>query len=349
MLTGEGNDVLSSDGGSGYGVVSPSGKYVVYNHSTPSRPTESVIRSTDDARLVSTFEKADPTALYSAGYRPPEEFIAMTADGKDTTWNVVFRPDGFDSTRVYPVVDVQYASPMTAVVPRNFVMGIGGQASTLAVLGFVTVVVDGRGTTFRSRAFTQSEYGKINLNGLEDHEAAIKQLGRVHSFVDTTRVGLVGGSYGGWSTLRGMLEFPDFYKVGVAESPPASFHNMMVDYHFTAEQGRPVYSNGSEFLPKPTEVPKNWNSVDGRQQASKLRGHLLIIMSELDENVVPGSPLQFIDALMKANRNFDLLYLPDTPHGMGRYRQYGIRRRWDYFVKHLMGVEPPEPEVTTGG
>jgi dipeptidyl aminopeptidase/acylaminoacyl peptidase len=345
MLTGEGNSILALDGGAGYDVVSPSGKYVVYNVSTPSRPTESVIRTTADGRLVATFERADASVLLAAGFRLPEEFEAKTADGAADTWNVIYRPANFDSSRRYPVIDAQYASPLTAVAPRNFAMAIrgapGANAPALAALGFVTVIIDGRGTTYRSREFTQSAYGKLAINGLDDHVAAIQQLGRRFAFVDTTRVGITGGSYGGWSTFRGMLEFPDFYSVGVAESPPGSMQNMYLDYHWTAQQGRPIYQNGTELRPGPTDVPTNWNAVDGRQQASRLKGHLLVIMSELDENVLPGSPLQLIDALMKADKNFDLIYLPDTPHGSGRYTPYTTRRRWDYFVRYLMGATPP--------
>jgi len=349
MLTGEGNDVLALDGGAGYEVVSPSGKYVVYNVSTPSQPTEAVIRTSSGGRLVACFERADASALFATGFRVPEEFVAKTADGKAETWNLIYRPANFDSSLRYPVVDAQYASPLTAVVPRNFLMAVrgvpGANPVAFAALGFVAVVVDGRGTTYRSREFTQSTYGRLNVNGLDDHMAAILQLGRRFPYVDTTRVGLTGGSFGGWSTIRGMLEFPEFYRVGVAESPPGSMHNQYVDYHWTAQQGRPVYSNGTELRPgsAPAEVPGNWTVADGRQQADRLKGHLLIIMSELDENVLPGSPLQLIDAFMKANKNFDLIYLPDTPHGSGRYTGYTMRRRWDYFVQHLMGKAPPEP------
>jgi dipeptidyl aminopeptidase/acylaminoacyl peptidase len=346
MLTGEGNDVLALDGAQGYDVVSPSGSYVVYNYSTPSEPTQTVIRRTDDGRLVSTFEKADASRLYAAGFRAPEEFVAKAADGITNLWGVVYKPGKLDPHKRYPIIDEQYASPLTAVVPRNFLMAsssvpnLTGQAP-LAELGFVVVVIDGRGTTYRSREFLHSSYGKLNINGLDDHVAAIKQLGKRLPYADTTRVGIIGASYGGWSAFRGMLEFPDFYKVGIAGSPPGSMQNMYLDYHWTAFQGRPVYSDASELRSTPRSVPKNWNSIDGRQQASRLKGHLLIMMGELDENVLPGSTLQFIDALMKANKDFDLIYLPNQAHSTG-YNSYTTRHVWDYFVRHLMNALPPE-------
>lgn len=337
--------VSRRDGGSGSDAVSPSGRFVVYNVSTPSRPTEAVIRRSGDGGLVAVVERADVSALMAAGFRPPEEFTARTADGGDVTWNAVYRPLDFDSTKKYPVVDVNYASPMTAVAPRNFLMAVRGpsgqSAAAFAALGFVVVVVDGRGTTFRSHAFTQSARGRLQINGIDDHMAAIRELGRRYPWVDTTRVGITGGSYGGWSTIRGMLEYPDFFKVGFADSPPGAMHNMYVDYHWTAQHGRPVYADGGEYRTTPAEVPSNWQVMDSRAQAARLKGHLMMTISELDENVPPGSTMQFIDALMKADRNFDLLVLPDTPHMSGRYAAYITRRRWDYFVRYLMGATPP--------
>lgn len=337
--------VSRRDGGSGSAAVSPSGTFFVYNHSTPSRPTEFVIRRTADRRLVSTVDAADASRLLALGFRPPEEFTARTFDGKDVTYNVVYRPLDFDSTRRYPVIDVNYASPLTAVVPRNFAMAFRGPSgispSAFAALGFVVVVVDGRGTTFRSRAFTQSGYGHLDLNGVDDHVAAIRELGRRYPWVDTTRVGITGGSYGGWTTIRGMLAFPDFYRVGFAESAPGSMHNMYVDYHWSAMHGRPRYADGSERRGGPTEVPTNWRGLDSRPEAGRLAGRLMLTISELDENVVPGSTMQFVDALMKADKDFDLLVLPDTPHMSGRYYGYVVRRRFDYFVKHLLGATPP--------
>lgn len=345
VMVTPGGAVSRRDGGSGSLAVSPSGRYFVYNHSTPARPAEFLIRRTQDARLVATVERSDASRLLAAGFRPPEEFTAPTFDGRDSTWNAVYRPLDFDSTRKYPVVDLNYASPLTAVAPRNFLMAVRGpsgmSAAAFAALGFVAVVIDGRGTTFRSREFTQSGYGRLEINGLDDHLAAIRELGRRYPWVDTTRVGITGGSYGGWSTIRAMLEWPDFFKVGFAESPPGSMHNMYVDYHWSAMHGRPVYADGTEWRLGPADVPGNWKVLDGRPQAARLTGHLLMTISELDENVLPGSTMQFIDALMKADRNFDLLVLPDTPHMSGRYWSYVTRRRWDYFVKHLLGATPP--------
>jgi dipeptidyl aminopeptidase/acylaminoacyl peptidase len=201
-------------------------------------------------------------------------------------------------------------------------------------------IIDARGTTYRSREFTHAIFGRLHINGLDDHVAAIKQLGAKYRWLDLTRVGIIGRSYGGWSAFRGMLEFPDFYQVGVAGAPPGSMHSQYVDYHWTAMHGRPRYSDGSETRPSPTEVPGNWNVLDGRQQADRLRGKLLVILGELDENVLIGSTMQFLAALQKADKDFDLIYLPDQNHYFTGNR-YVTRRVWDYLVRNLVGADPP--------
>jgi dipeptidyl aminopeptidase/acylaminoacyl peptidase len=346
MLTSPWNDVLAIDGATGYDVLSPSGKYVVYNYSTPSQPTRTAIRSTEDGKLVSEFERADASALFAAGFRAPEEVTLKAADDTTDLWCVLYRPLGFSPGRRYPVLDVEYASPLTAVVPRNFLMAITGPSSptapsSYAALGMAVVIVDGRGTTFRSRDFTHAIFGHLNVNGLDDHVAAIRALGRRYSWLDLDRVGVIGRSYGGWSAFRAMLEFPDFYRVGIAGAPPGSQHNMYLDYHATAMHGRPVYSDGSERRPTPTEVPSNWNVLDGRQQADRLKGKLLVILGELDENVLIGSTMQLLAAFQKADKDFDLIYLPDQNHYFTG-NPYVTRRVWDYLVRNLVGKEPPD-------
>jgi dipeptidyl aminopeptidase/acylaminoacyl peptidase len=352
ILTSPYNDVLSVDGAKGYRVVSPSGRYVVYTYSTVTEPPQSVIRSVADGRLVATVEKADASALVAAGYHPPEPFVTKGADGVTDIYGVMYKPSDFDPAKKYAVVDLEYASPLTSVVPHDYARAINGvpaqspSSEALAEFGFVVVAIDGRGTTYRSRAFLHSTYGKLNVNGLDDHVAAIKQLGEKYPWVDATRVGIMGGSYGGWSAFRGMLEFPDFYTVGVAGSPPASQHNQYLDYHETAMQGRPVYSDGSETRPTPSEVPKNYVASDGRQQASRLKGHLMILMGELDENVMPSSTLEFVDALMRAGKDFDLVYMPNQNHVTGYVTYdkgaYTTRRIYDYFARYLMGATTPD-------
>jgi dipeptidyl-peptidase 4 len=345
MLTSQEDRPITLDSTLGYDAVSPSGRYVVYNFSTPDQFPRAVIRSTNDGALISTFEKADATELFGAHYMPPEEFVAKAADGKTDLWSLVYKPSDFNPAKRYPVIDLEYATPVTAVVARNFVHAIRGvpslpTSSMLAELGFIVVSIDARGTPYRSRQFSQAGYGELNIIGLDDHVAVIKQLGERFSYVDMDRVGIVGGSFGGWSAIWGMLDFPDFFKVGVATVPPGGMHNVYPCEEWNAYQGPPVYSNGSHFRTKPDEVPENWKSVDMRKKAAQLKGHLLIIMAELDENVPPGSTHQFLDALIRADKDFDLVYLMGAGHTT-QFGPYNSRRTYDYVVRYLLGAEPP--------
>jgi dipeptidyl-peptidase-4 len=207
-------------------------------------------------------------------------------------------------------------------------------------LGFIVISVDARGTTYRSAAFSQARYGELNLIGLDDHIAAITALARTRPYLDTNRVGIVGHSYGGFAALRGMLEFPDFYKVGISSAAMVDTQGMYADYHWSAFQGSPRYSDGTQWRPRPAEVPANWTRLNAASLAGNLRGKLLIQMGALDENVPPGQVLQFVDALTKANKDFEFLYLPARDHQfIGD--AYVMRRDWDFMVRNLLGREPP--------
>lgn len=341
--------IFSFDLSQSYDVISPSGKYAVYNFSTAQRPTESVVRSTADGRLIATFEKSDAGDLLAAGYRPPEEFQAKAADGQSDIWGVLYKPSHLDPNQRYPVVDLNYASSLVAVVPHNFPTAVLGAAAPTAALlnelGFAAVTVDARGTAYRSREFSYANYGKLNINGLDDHVAAIRQLGEQLRYLDLTRVGISGSSFGGYSAIRALLEFPDFYKVGIANVPGIIFHGEPPAMDWYGFQGRPVYSDGTQWRPKPNEVPQNWKGMDTVAQAARLKGDLLIIMGELDENVLPGSVLQFVSALEKADKTFDLLYMPGANHVSGWAPNHALHRVEDFLVLHLMGGIPPKGNV----
>ena len=319
--------------------ISPSGKYAVYTYSTPNQPPQTVIRSTDDGRLIATIEKADVSALLATDYRPPEEFVARSADGKDDLWCMIYRPIHFDPAKKYPVLDAQYATPYTAVVPRDYVAAVRGTpgsfAPGVAELGFIVVGIDGHGTPHRSRAFAMAAYGHMDINGLDDHVAAIQQMARRYPYMDLSRVGIFGGSFGGFSTIRAMIDFPEFFKAGVAQVAPGSPHAVYPD--FEEYQGVPVYSDGSEWRPKPDEVPANWKSLNLEEQAGRLQGHLMIQVGEEDENVLPASTLRFAGALMKADKNFELILVPNANHvlNFGPPPQYLLHRGWDWLVRYL--------------
>jgi dipeptidyl aminopeptidase/acylaminoacyl peptidase len=348
MLTSPTNDVLAVDGAIGYQVVSPSGDYVVYNHSRVDRPTRTVLRRVADGRQIAEIEAADASALYEAGWRDPEEVVVKAADGETDLYGLIYPPARLDPEGSYPVIDSQYGSPLTAVVPRNFMMAIQGVPSlvtpaSLAELGFAAVVIDARGTTYRSREFSHYSWLNLNTIGLEDHVAAIRQLADDRPWMDIERVGIHGGSYGGWTATRAMFEFPDFFDVGIASVPMGAVHNMYPDYHWTAFHGRVRYADGGALRPAPTDRPVNYENADGTRNAANLEGKLLIMLGELDENVLPATSLQLVDALIELDKDFDMLYVPNRPHNLGS--PHTLRRVWDYFVRHLHGSEPPDYRI----
>ena len=350
MLTAPWNDMAAIDGAFGYEVVSPSEKYVVYNYSRIDEPTRSVIRTTVDGALVATFEECDASALYESGWRDPVEFTAKAADGETDLYGLMYLPPNLDESRKYPVVDSQYASPLTAVVPRNFMMAIYGVPALvvpacLSELDFVSVVIDARGTTYRSKEFSHYSWQRLNTIGLEDHVAAIKHLGERNPWMDTDRVGIHGHSYGGWTAFRAMFEFPEFFKVGVTGAGMGAAHDMYPDYHWAAYHGRPVYGDGGELRRGPTDKPVNYENADGSVQAANLQGKLLITLGELDENVFPTTTLAIVDALIKLDKDFDMYYYPNKPHGF--LSAFSVRKVWDYLVLHLHGQVPPEYHITT--
>jgi dipeptidyl aminopeptidase/acylaminoacyl peptidase len=349
MITSPWNDILAIDGAMGYDVVSPSGRFIVYNHSLVNQPTRTVIRSVADGAMISEVEAADASELYEAGWRHPVEFTAKAADGETDLYGVIYMPPNLDESRKYPVIDSQYASPLTAVVPRNFMMTLMGvpaliRPACLAELGFVSVVIDARGTTFRSKAFSHHSWLNLHIDGLDDHAAVIRQLADRHPWMDIERgVGIHGSSYGGFAAFRAMLEFPEFFTVGVSGAGEGAMHPAYPDYHQTAFHGKPLYEDGTHIRPNPTARPVNWENADGTVQADRLQGKLLIQLGELDENVFPATTLHLVDALIEADKDFEMVYYPNRPHSFRS--PYSVRRVWDFFVRNLMGVEPPEYHI----
>jgi dipeptidyl-peptidase 4 len=336
--------VLSLDGISAYAPISPSGRYLLYNFSRIDLPTKFVIRGVLEANLVAEVETADATQLYAAGWRPPQSFTVKAADGATDLWGVTYQPSDFDPQRRYPVIDAQYASPLTAVVPHNFYQAYRGKQplapSSYAELGFIVICVDARGTTYRSAQFSQAGYGTLNRIGLDDHIAAIRALAATRTYIDIERVGIMGHSYGGYAALRAMLEFPEFFKVGISSAAMMNTQGMYSDYHWSAFQGRPRYSDGTEWRGTTTEIARNWQLLNASAQAHQLKGKLLLQMGELDENVPPGQILQFVSTLMKENKDFDFLYLPSRDHQfIGD--AYVMRRDWDFMVRNLLECQPP--------
>ena len=321
---GKGLQLLSPENANHSVSVSPDGTFFVDNYSRPDLPGEAVLRRTKDGSEVRVLEKTDATELLKTGWKFAEPFQGKAADGATDLYGLIWRPSNFDAAKKYPIVEFVYTGPQWFFVPKSLGGTLGLQS--MAELGFVVVMVDGRGTAGRSRAFHQFSYR--NLGGsFEDHVAMIKQMAERYPYMDATRVGIFGTSAGGYGAAHAMLAFPEFYKVGVSTSGD---HDARLDKAWWNEayQGYPVQDD--------------YAAQSNVTMASRLEGHLLLEHGDIDDNVHPVETIRFVDALMKANKNFDMLFVPNMFHGeSGEHALYLVRRRWDYFVQYLLGVTPP--------
>jgi len=258
--------------------------------------------------------------LLAAGWRAPEVFVAKGRDGKTDIWGVIHRPTNFDPSRKYPVIEAIYAGPQGSFVPKTF----SATAQSLAELGFIVAQIDGMGTNNRSKAFHDLCWKNLGDAGFPDRILWHKAVAAKYPYYDISRVGIYGGSAGGQNSTGALLFHPDFYKVAFSS---VGCHDNRMDKIWWNEQwmGWPVGPHYSAS-----------SNVDN---AGRLKGRLLLVVGELDTNVDPSSTMQVVNALIKADKTFDLLVIPGAGHGAGG--EYGERKRNDFFVHHLLGVEPP--------
>jgi dienelactone hydrolase len=286
-------------------------------------PPVSQLRRTEDRKVVMDIEKGDDAALLAAGFRHPEVFVAKGRDGKTDIWGVIIRPTNFDPAKKYPVIENIYAGPHGSFVPKTYSAVSADQA--LAELGFIVVHIDGMGTSNRSKAFHDVAFKNLGDAGFPDRILWHKAAAAKYPEYDISRVGIFGTSAGGQSSLGGMLFYPDFYKVVVTNS---GCHDNRMDKIWWNEQWM-SWPIGPEYAAA--------SNVDN---AYRLQGKALIIIGELDTNVDPASSMQVVNALVKAHKHFDMLYIPGQNHGVGSLASEHYRD--DYFVHNLLGVEPPD-------
>jgi dienelactone hydrolase len=323
-------------------LIRPAANVFVDTWSTVDQPPVSVLRSTRDGHVVAKLEHADASRLFATGWKPPVRERVMAADGKTALYADYFAPQGPSLGARNPVIDAAYGGPQVNVTPRNFVEAYrGGERgkSALARLGFAVVTVDGRGTPMRSRAFRDAGYPEFTQVGIDDHIAAIRDLARNHPEMDLDRVGIYGWSWGGTFSAQAILSRPEFYQVAVSGAG-------LYDYAatFTGDElfiGPPVYADCTRYRGAPDETPRNWDKLDVTRLADRLTGRLLIIYGDMDESALPNQALRMVDALTRANKPYDLIYLPNRTHRGGSNDGYTIKRTWDYFVQHLRGTTPP--------
>lgn len=318
-------ELLTSENANHDVFVSPDGLYFMDNISTPTQPTRTVLKSHSTPPLSLELLKTDASGLDSMKYRLPEPFTAIGKDGKTTIYGAIWKPSNFDPKKKYPVIDQTYTGPHTNMYPRSYTTALSRNNQPLAELGFIVITVDGLGTAGRSKAFHNVSYKNMGKN-LEDHRLAILQLARKNPWMDTTRVGIFGHSAGGYDAGHAVLEYPDFYKVAVASSADHDFR-MEKDWWPEMYMGWPVDST--------------YHQVSNITMAKNLKGKLLITHGGIDENVNPSATFKLAEALIRANKEFDMLIFPSQRHGyQGIYNDYFTKKRWNYFVEHLLGVEP---------
>ena len=311
--------------------VSPDGRFFVDNMSLIDQPTRSVLRSTDDGRVLMELDRADISAFLAAGYLLPEPFESMAADGTTPIYGAIFKPAGFDPTKRYPIIEEIYTGPqIIANSPKSFEASLVARfIQPQAQIGAIGVTVDGRGVAGRSRAFQQPAYRNVHAVGLDDHIAMIRAMAAKYPWMDTSRVGVYGYSAGGYDVVRALTERPDFYKVGLTG---AGEQDNRLDKAWWNEQWM-----GREMGPV-------WDANSNITWASKLVGKLMIVHGELDDNVPPANAYRLADALIKANKDFEFLIIPNVNHPVMAV-PYFWRRQWDFFVRELLGRKPPVFEM----
>ncbi|GAA4818612.1 S9 family peptidase [Streptomyces ziwulingensis] len=307
--------------------VPPGAAYFVDAASDNATPPVTTVRGWAGEVLVE-LERADATGLVASGWSPPERFRVTAADGRTHVHGMLYRPHGFDPARRYPVLDHPYWFPNAHRVSPSFDPGhYGYEAEALAALGFVVIAVDGRGAPGRSKEFHDASFGRLaDAVGLADHAAALEELGRSRPWMDLGRVGAVGASAGGFAVVRAMLDHPHLFKVGVAEG---GMHDL-----------RYVEAGAAETYQGPFEE-KGYAGVSNVDRADRLAGDLLLVHGGMDDSVSPHLTLRLVERLIAADKDFELLIVPGADHSGIGYEHYVNRRKWDFLVRHLMGVEPP--------
>ena len=310
--------------------MSPSGRFFVDSYSRPEVPPTVVLRDRD-GKLLDTLDKADVSRLVAAGWKPVTPITVKARDGVTDLYGLLYKPSNFDPARKYPIVNRIYPGPQTGSVgSRNF-SSARGDSQALAELGFIVVEIDGMGTPWRSKKFHDAYFGNMGDNTLADQVAGMKELAQRYSWIDSDRAGIWGHSGGGYAAADAMFRYPDFFKVGIAEAGNHDNRNYEDDW---AEKWQGL-------LVHKTETTTNYDSQANQLVAKNLKGKLLLAHGTTDSNVPPDNTLLVVTELIKANKDFDLLLLPNRGHGFAN-EPYMIRRRWDYFVKNLLGAEPPK-------
>ena len=299
-------------------------KYMIDTYSTILNPPVTVLRRTSDGKVLKELERADITKLEETGWDRPEVFVAKGRDGKTDMWGLIRRPSNFDPTKKYPVIEYIYSGPGDQYVPKSFTPWLYNLAD-LSELGFIVVQLDAMSTSFRSREFEEVCYKNLKDSGFPDRIEWIKAACEKYPYMDVDRVGIYGCSAGGQEALTAVLLHGDFYKAAYAA---CGCHDNRMDKIWWNEQ----------WMSYP--IDDSYIASSNVENASKLERPLMLVVGELDDNVDPASTMQVVNALEKAGKDFELVVIPGAHHTMGE--TYGEHKRFDFFVKNLLGVNPPK-------
>jgi dipeptidyl-peptidase-4 len=309
---------------------SSSGRYFLDSYSKPDVPAVAVLRD-EAGKLVSTIAKMDISRLLAAGWQPPVLITVKARDGVTDLYGLMYKPTNLDPTKKYPIVNYIYPGPQGGSVSFWGFAPARQDAQPLAELGFAVVQIEGLGNPLRSKKFHDFYYGNMGDNTLPDQIAGMKELAQKYSWIDIERAGIFGHSGGGYAAADAMFRYPDFFKVGISES----------GNHDNREYEDDWGERYQGLLVRNADGTTNYDDQANQHLAKNLKGHLLLAHGTLDDNVPPYNTLLVVNELIKANKDFDLLLLPNQHHGYGSATRYMTRRRWDYFVRYLLGAEPP--------
>ncbi len=330
-FSGKNLQLLTPEDGNHNISLSPDGKYFTDDFSKPDVPTVAVLRNMNGA-LIATLEKTNITALKATGWKAPETIVVKSRNGKWNLYGLMFTPTHLDKTKKYPVVNYIYPGPQGGGVGSRSFAASRNDHQALSELGFIVVIIDGTCNSGRSKSFHDVCYGNMADNTLEDQIAGIKELAATRPYMDLSRVGIWGHSGGGFATAAAMFRYPDFYKVGISESGNHDNRNYEDDW---GERYIGLLKTGANGK-------SNYEDQANQNFAGRLKGKLLLAHGGMDDNVPLSNTYLVIQALEKANKDFDLIIFPNARHGYGDDSYYMMRRRWDYFVKNLLGAKPPE-------
>ncbi len=330
-FNGKNFKVLTPETGTHQVNLSPGDAYFTDSYSTPDVPPTTVVRNMD-GKLLITLGTTDVSRLKATGWKPPMPFSVKAHDGTTDIYGLMFTPTNLDANKKYPVIDYIYPGPQGGSVGSWAFAASRGDNQALAELGFVVVVIEGTSNPLRSKSFHDMSYGNMAENTLPDQVGGIKQLAARYPYIDINRVGIWGHSGGGFATATAMFRFPDFFKVGISESGNHDNRNYEDDWG----------ERYDGLLNKNNDGVSNYEAQANQNYAKNLKGKLMLAHGLMDDNVPPQNTLLVVEALEKANKNYDLVIFPNSAHGYGQYAPYMMRRRWDYFVKNLLGAEPPQ-------